>query len=80
MALSDVVKFFSDRWDVIRPMFGSFLLAFAAAVLVGLTIGSWYYSGRIATAQAQIAQKDGEIARYRVALGIDKASQGAMVE
>ena len=42
-------------------------------ILAGVAIGSWHYGERLET-------KDGEIHRYRVALGIDKASAGALVE
>jgi hypothetical protein len=38
------------------------------------------YSGQIATLHEQLGTKDGEIGRYRVALGIDTASKGALIE
>ncbi len=39
-----------------------------------------YYSGQVAALREQIGTKDGEIGRYRVALGIDPASKGALIE
>lgn len=51
----------------------SFIGLVVISVSAGIGIGSWHYSERIET-------KDGEIHRYRVALGIDRASAGALVE
>ena len=52
-------------------------LVFVALLILGITAGwslaSLYYQGRI-------ADKDGLLARYRVALGIDKPSQGSLIE
>lgn len=39
-----------------------------------------YYSSQVGSLHEQIDSKDGEIARYRVALGIDPASKGALIE
>ena len=39
-----------------------------------------YYSSQIGSLREQIAAKDGQLNRYRVALGIDPASKGALVE
>lgn len=50
--------------------FVSLALVFFSA---GIGVGLWHYSERLDT-------KDGEIHRYRVALGIDEASRGALVE
>jgi hypothetical protein len=47
---------------------------------VGMGIATWYFAGQIASLKEQINAQDGQIRRYRVALGIDKASRGAMVE
>jgi len=51
----------------------SFVGLVILSVSAGIGIGSWHYGERLDT-------KDGEIHRYRVALGIDKASAGALVE
>ena len=39
----------------------------------GILVGQWHFSERLEA-------KDGQIHRYRVALGIDEASKGALVE
>ena len=40
---------------------------------VGYLVATWYYDGRM-------KEQEGTIARYRVALGLDKASQGKLIE
>lgn len=47
---------------------------------IGFAGGMLYYSGQIGSLQQQLNTKDGEIGRYRVALGIDPASKGALIE
>lgn len=51
--------------------------AFVAFSLIGLMLGyavaTWYYNGRL-------VEKEGLVARYRVALGLDKPSQGNLIE
>jgi hypothetical protein len=58
--------------------------AFAILVVMGLGLGfaggMLCYSGQISSLREQINTKDGEIRRYRVALGITPASPGALVE
>jgi hypothetical protein len=53
------------------PFTFAFLLIFG--ILAGIGIGSWHYD-------EQLTAKDGQLSRYRVALGIDPASKGALVE
>jgi len=53
------------------PVSCAFLII--VSILSGIEIGSWHFSERLEA-------KDGEIHRYRVALGIDKASDGSLVE
>ncbi len=49
-------------------------------------IGGWWLAGRMAygpqieDARSTIAQRDDQLSRYRIALGIDKAGEGALVE
>jgi hypothetical protein len=50
------------------------------AMIGGLGIGSWYYSERIETLKEQMNTKEAQLGRYRVALGIDKASRGNLIE
>jgi hypothetical protein len=58
---------------VIKSAPFSFIVFLVAGATVGYIGSSWYYS-------KQIIDKDGQIGRYRVALGIDPASKGALVE
>lgn len=50
------------------------------ALAAGFAGGMLYYSGQIGSLKEQMNTKDGQIGRYRVALGVDKASRGAMVD
>ena len=58
----------------------SFIGLAVLCVLAGTALAGWHYSERISTLEAQSGTKDSEIARYRVALGIDRASKGALIE
>jgi hypothetical protein len=67
-------------WEYIRAELAvlkgapvSFVGLVVLSIAAGIGIGEWHYSERLET-------KDGEIHRYRVALGIDNASAGALVE
>ena len=42
-------------------------------LMAGVQLGAWHYS-------ELLSEKDGQISRYRVALGIDPGSAGALVE
>jgi hypothetical protein len=53
------------------PFSFAFLLIFG--LLGGVAIASWHYN-------QELTAKDGQLSRYRVALGIDPASKGALVE
>lgn len=68
------------EWHALRRAPGAFLTLLILGVAVGYGIGAWYYSGRLATKEVEAVVKDGQIARYRVALGIDPASKGALIE
>jgi hypothetical protein len=61
------------EWAQLRAAPVSFVMLLVLGVGAGLGIGTWYYSGRV-------SEKDGLIARYRVALGIDRSSQGNLIE
>lgn len=62
-----------EEWDVITKAPLSFLILTAVCLGAGYVAARWYY-------EKQITEKDGQISRYRVALGIDKASEGALIE
>ena len=58
----------------------AFVLLLVVGVISGARIEAWRDSGQMASLQEQIRQKDDKVSRYRVALGIDPASRGALVE
>lgn len=58
----------------------AFLTLAALGLGAGFGLGMLYYGGQVAALKEQLNTKDGQIARYRVALGIDPASKGALVE
>jgi|SRR5579871_3508774 len=67
-------------WEYIKAEFAvlrgapfTFVGLLVVSVGAGVAIGAWHYSERLETQEL-------EIHRYRVALGIDKASEGALVE
>jgi hypothetical protein len=68
-----IFEYLKQEWAVLTKAPLSFIglaLVFFAA---GIGVGLWHYSERL-------NEKDGQIGRYRVALGIDKASEGALIE
>ncbi len=71
--MHEIFEYIKREWDVLTKapltFIGLALLSFSAGVGVGL----WHYSERL-------NEKDGQVGRYRVALGIDPASKGALVE
>jgi hypothetical protein len=68
-----VFEYVKQEWVVLKGAPLSFVGLAAVFFVAGISIGAWHYSERLDT-------KDGEIHRYRVAMGIDAASQGALVE
>ncbi|MGA8312554.1 MAG: hypothetical protein WB755_21155, partial [Terriglobales bacterium] len=66
-------EYVERNWEVLKTAPLAFVLLTCLAGGFGVVIGSWHYSERI---QAQ----DQQLGRYRVALGIDPASKGALVE
>ncbi len=76
-----------SRWEVITKDPIAFFLLAAVGVVIGYASASWYFSRRltdrddlITSKNETIATKDGQLGRYRVALGIDKPSQGNLIE
>jgi len=67
-------------WEYIKAEFAvlkaaplSFMGLVVLSVSAGIGIGAWHYGERLDTQETQIK-------RYRVALGIDHASEGALIE
>jgi hypothetical protein len=61
------------EWTVLKGAPLSFVILVVLSIVAGIGIGSWHYA-------QQIEDQSGQINRYRVALGIDKASASALVE
>lgn len=68
------------EWGALKAAPLSFLFLFIAGLALGYFLGAWYYLERLETLSTQLDSKDSQIGRYRVALGIDKTSGGALVE
>jgi hypothetical protein len=82
-----IIERLKGERHVIRGAPFSFILFLVIGGLIGKWIAAQYYSGQLATAKEQINTKDaqlraeeGELNRYRVVLGINQASPGALVE
>ena len=75
--LFDHVK---SNWAVFMNAKLAFIVLAGLGIGVGFTTGMFYYSGQVGSLHEQIGAKDGQISRYRVALGIDPASKGALIE
>lgn len=75
-----ILDYFAREWGVLK----SAPLAFIVLALIGIAVGymasSWYFRSVLDGRAVLIEQKDAQLGRYRVALGIDKASQGALIE
>lgn len=57
----------------------AFALVLVFGWCAGYVVATWYFSGRLASQEGRMASSEQQIARYRVALGIDQASPGALV-
>jgi hypothetical protein len=68
------------EWAVLKGAPGAFIILVALGVSAGLGIGAWHYSGRISDMETQVSTTNGEIHRYKVALGLEAASKGNLIE
>jgi hypothetical protein len=78
--LERLVTFLKKDWDGLVKAPFSFVMLAALCLAAGFATGTLYYSGEVGSLHEQITGKDSQISRYRVALGIDPASKGALVE
>jgi hypothetical protein len=76
----EILEKIKQEARVIKSAPFSFLLFIVVGGSLGYAASQWYYSKQIADINGQLNAKDGQINRYRVALGIDRASKGALVE
>ena len=78
--MREIVDYIAKEWAVLRGAPFSFIGLTVLCLVGGVGLASWHYSERISATESQSNAKDAEIGRYRVALGIDKASPGNLIE
>jgi hypothetical protein len=69
-----------QEWPKLKEAPYSFVVLVVVAAGLGLGAEKLLVSEQVSSLHEQITAKDGQLSRYRIALGIDKASQGALVE
>jgi len=69
----ELLHYIQREWAHVKDAPLVFVVLLILGTTTGWYIASVYYQGRI-------ADKDGLLARYRVALGIDRPSQGSLIE
>lgn len=75
-----LITFLQKEWGELRRAPFSFATLSALFLAIGFAGGTLYYSSQVGSLHEQISAKDAQLGRYRVALGIDPASKGALVE
>jgi hypothetical protein len=78
--LEKLVMFVGNEWRVLSKAPFSFVMLASLALGLGFGGGKLYYASQIGSVHEQLTEKNSELGRYRVALGIDPASRGALVE
>ena len=71
--MQNLIEYIRAEWQVLKSAPFTFIGLAAVCITFGIVVASWHYSGRI-------EERNGQVHRYRVALGIDKASAGSLVE
>jgi hypothetical protein len=78
--LQKLLEHILREWSVLKGAPASFIILVALSISAGLGIGAWHYSGRISEMETQVSTTNGEIHRYKVALGLEAASRGNLIE
>jgi hypothetical protein len=78
--LKEFADYIKAEWTVLRAAPFSFVILSVLAMSAGFGAGMLIYSGQVSALREQNNTQSGQISRYRVALGIDATSKGAMVE
>ena len=78
--LEKIAAFLEKEWDVLKKAPFVFITLSVLCLSVGYAIGMLYFDSQVASLHEELNAKDGQIGRYRVALGIDPGSSGALVE
>jgi hypothetical protein len=71
--MRDILEYLKKEWGALTKAPFSFIGLASVLLIGGIALGQWHYS-------ELLNEKDGQIGRYRVALGIDPGSAGALVE
>src|ERR1700677_2726545 len=72
--------YIKKEWAALIAAPWSFAGLTAVCLGAGFAAGMLYYSSQVGSLREQLNAKDGQLGRYRVALGMDPASKGALVE
>ena len=75
-----ILAYIQKEWAVVSKAPFTFLGIAALFVGAGYGAGAWHYAERISVKDEQIIQRNEQIARYRVALGVDSASRGILID
>jgi hypothetical protein len=78
--LKQIADYIRAEWTVLRKAPFSFIILSLLWLSAGFGGGMLFYSGQVSALREENNAKSGEISRYRVAMGIDATSKGAMVE
>jgi hypothetical protein len=78
--LERIAAFIEREWKVLKTAPFTFVTLSVLCLGGGFALGMLYYGSQVGSLREQITAKDGQLGRYRVALGIDPASKGALVE
>jgi hypothetical protein len=78
--LENLAAHIQKEWAVLKTAPAAFVMLAIVSIGAGVAGGTWYYAGQVGSLHEQLYAKDDQLGRYRVALGIDPASKGALVE
>jgi hypothetical protein len=78
--LQQIFDYIKKEWSVLKGAPGAFVGLAVIFLISGIALASWHYSERFAVLESEGTTKDGEIHRYKVALGLEGASRGNLIE
>lgn len=69
----------TSEWQQLKAAPFAFMWLFFLGCFIGIVFAGTLYRSQITLKDAQLADKDAHLARYKVALGIETASQGVLI-
>jgi hypothetical protein len=75
-----LVIYLLGEWGVLKGAPVVICVVVIVGGAVGYWVHAWYVSGQLVAKDEQIKSRDLQLGRYRVALGIDRASSGVLIE